>query len=148
VEAEGDRQGARPLARLARFADLDDQVEACRRVFASDTRWTVVRGTDIKEGESQGLPVWSRHVGSFSGVTPTGCFGVHRASTSVHGSNSGAFSAWRSLIARPLTLAFAALASLGEGFLSERTAEPNTTQYVVLLGPRIAASSTTPDYCA
>jgi NAD(P)-dependent dehydrogenase (short-subunit alcohol dehydrogenase family) len=32
-----------PLARLARFADLDDQVEACRRVFASDTRWTVVR---------------------------------------------------------------------------------------------------------
>src|SRR5947208_3042892 len=25
-----------PLARLARFADLDDQVEACRRVFASD----------------------------------------------------------------------------------------------------------------
>jgi hypothetical protein len=23
-----------PLARLARFADLDDQVEACRRVFA------------------------------------------------------------------------------------------------------------------
>jgi NAD(P)-dependent dehydrogenase (short-subunit alcohol dehydrogenase family) len=25
------------LARLARFADLDDQVEACRRVFASDT---------------------------------------------------------------------------------------------------------------
>ena len=30
-----------PVARLARFADLDDQVEACRRVFASDTRWTV-----------------------------------------------------------------------------------------------------------
>ena len=52
-----------PLARLARFADLDDQVEACRRVFASDTRWTVVRGSDLKEGESQGLPVWSRHVG-------------------------------------------------------------------------------------
>jgi len=52
-----------PLARLARFADLDDQVEACRRVFASDTRWTVVRGSDLEEGESQGLPVWSRHVG-------------------------------------------------------------------------------------
>src|SRR5436305_4919950 len=51
------------LARLARFADLDDQVEACRRVFASDTRWTVVRGSDLEEGESQGLPVWSRHVG-------------------------------------------------------------------------------------
>jgi NAD(P)-dependent dehydrogenase (short-subunit alcohol dehydrogenase family) len=52
-----------PLARLARFADLDDQVEACRRIFASDTRWTVVRGSDLEEGESQGLPVWSRHVG-------------------------------------------------------------------------------------
>jgi NAD(P)-dependent dehydrogenase (short-subunit alcohol dehydrogenase family) len=54
---------AGPLARLVRFADLDDQVEACRRVFASDTRWTVVRGSDLEEGESQGLPVWSRHVG-------------------------------------------------------------------------------------
>ena len=52
-----------PLARLARFADLDDQVEACRRVFASDARWTVVRGSDLEEGDSQGLPVWSRHVG-------------------------------------------------------------------------------------
>jgi uncharacterized protein YbjT (DUF2867 family) len=52
-----------PLARLARFADLDDQVEACRRVFASDARWTLVRGSDLEEGESQGLPVWSRHVG-------------------------------------------------------------------------------------
>ena len=52
-----------PLARLARFADLDDQVEATRRVFASDKLWTVVRGSDLEEGESQGLPVWSRHVG-------------------------------------------------------------------------------------
>jgi len=51
------------LARLVRFAELDDQVEACRRVFASDTRWTVVRGSGLEEGESQGLPVWSRHVG-------------------------------------------------------------------------------------
>jgi NAD(P)-dependent dehydrogenase (short-subunit alcohol dehydrogenase family) len=51
------------LARLARFADLDDQVEACRRIFASDSRWTVVRGSDLEEGDSQGLPVWSRHVG-------------------------------------------------------------------------------------
>lgn len=50
-------------ARLFRVADLDDQVEACRRIFASDTRWTVVRGSDLEEGESQGLPVWSRHVG-------------------------------------------------------------------------------------
>jgi NAD(P)-dependent dehydrogenase (short-subunit alcohol dehydrogenase family) len=51
------------LARLARLVDLDDQVEATRRIFASDTRWTVVRGSDLEEGASQGLPVWSRHVG-------------------------------------------------------------------------------------
>jgi NAD(P)-dependent dehydrogenase (short-subunit alcohol dehydrogenase family) len=43
-----------PLARLARFADLDDQVEACRRVFASDTRWTVVRGSDLEGGREPG----------------------------------------------------------------------------------------------
>ena len=50
-------------ARLFCLVDLDDQVEACQRVFASDTRWTVVRGSDLEEGEPQGLPVWSRHVG-------------------------------------------------------------------------------------
>lgn len=50
------------LGRLIRAVDIDDQVEACRRVFASDTLWTVVRGSDLEEGESQGLPVWSRHV--------------------------------------------------------------------------------------
>ena len=51
------------VARLTRFAELDDQVEATRRIFASKTRWTVVRGSDLEEGPSQGLPVWSRHVG-------------------------------------------------------------------------------------
>lgn len=51
------------LARVTRFAELDDQVEACDRIFASDTRWTVVRGSELEEGESQGLPVWSEHVG-------------------------------------------------------------------------------------
>ncbi len=51
------------LARLARFADLGDQVEACRRIFASDTQWTLVRASDLEEGESQGLPAWSYHVG-------------------------------------------------------------------------------------
>ena len=51
------------LGRLFRFVDIDDQVEACRRIFASDRRWTVVRGSDLEEGESEGLPVWSRHVG-------------------------------------------------------------------------------------
>jgi nucleoside-diphosphate-sugar epimerase len=54
---------ARWVSRLTHLIDLDDQVEACRRVFASNTRWTVVRGSDLEEGESQGLPVWSRHVG-------------------------------------------------------------------------------------
>lgn len=51
------------IGRLLRIADVRDQVEACRRVFASDTRWTVVRGSDLEDGESQGLPVWSTHVG-------------------------------------------------------------------------------------
>ena len=51
------------VARLIRVVDLDDQVEACRRVFSSETRWTVVRGSDLEEGESEGLPVWSSHVG-------------------------------------------------------------------------------------
>ena len=52
------------LARFVRVFDINDQVEACRLVFASDTRWTVVRGSDLEEGESEGLPVWGRHVGS------------------------------------------------------------------------------------
>ena len=51
------------LARLVRVVDHDDQVEACQRIFASDTRWTVVRGSDLEQGDPQGLPVWSRHVG-------------------------------------------------------------------------------------
>ncbi len=51
------------LAKLLRAVDLDDQVEACRRIFASERRWTVVRGSDLEEGESEGLPSWSRHVG-------------------------------------------------------------------------------------
>jgi hypothetical protein len=51
------------IGRLLRAVDIDDQVEACRRIFASNSRWTVVRGSDLEEGESQGLPVWSRHVG-------------------------------------------------------------------------------------
>ncbi|WP_431782612.1 NAD(P)-dependent oxidoreductase [Streptomyces chumphonensis] len=51
------------LGKLVRAIEIEDQVEACRRIFASDTRWTVVRGSSLEEGESQGLPVWSRHVG-------------------------------------------------------------------------------------
>lgn len=51
------------IMRFVRFAEIDDQVRACHRIFASNTRWTVVRGSDLEEGESQGLPVWSKHVG-------------------------------------------------------------------------------------
>lgn len=54
---------ARWLGRLTRMVDIDDQIEACRRIFASGARWTVVRGSDLEEGESQGLPAWSRRVG-------------------------------------------------------------------------------------
>jgi NAD(P)-dependent dehydrogenase (short-subunit alcohol dehydrogenase family) len=52
-----------PIARLLRVAELDDQVRACDAIFASDTRWTVVRGSDLEEGASHGLPAWSQHVG-------------------------------------------------------------------------------------
>jgi hypothetical protein len=51
------------LARLLRAVDLNDQVRACDNIFKSDTKWTVVRGSDLEEGESQGVPVWSQHVG-------------------------------------------------------------------------------------
>ena len=51
------------IGRLLRMMDISDQVEACRRIFSSDTLWTAVRGSEIEEGESQGLPMWSRHVG-------------------------------------------------------------------------------------
>ncbi len=54
---------ARWMSRLTGIIDLDDQIEACRRIFASDSLWTVVRGSDLEEGEPQGLPIWSRHVG-------------------------------------------------------------------------------------
>lgn len=60
---KAEEKFGRWFGRLTRIVDIDDQVEACRRVFASDARWTVVRGSDLEEGESQGLPVWSRHVG-------------------------------------------------------------------------------------
>ncbi len=54
---------SRWFGRITRLVDIDDQVEACRRVFASHTLWTVVRGSNLEEGQSQGLPVWSKHVG-------------------------------------------------------------------------------------
>jgi hypothetical protein len=54
------------FGRIGKFlhaVDINDQVKACQSVFESNTRWTVVRGSDLEEGESQGLPIWSRHVG-------------------------------------------------------------------------------------
>jgi hypothetical protein len=45
------------------MADISDQVRATDMIFASDTAWTVVRGSNLEEGESEGLPVWARHVG-------------------------------------------------------------------------------------
>lgn len=48
---------------IIRLVDLNDQVEATRRIFASDRLWTVVRGSDLEEGRSDGVPVWAAHVG-------------------------------------------------------------------------------------
>ncbi|MEI5103729.1 hypothetical protein RB200_41205 [Streptomyces sp. PmtG] len=36
------------LGKSVRAVEIDDQVEACRRVFASGTRWTVVRGSSLE----------------------------------------------------------------------------------------------------
>lgn len=49
------------IARIARLVDIDDQYRAADAIFASNRLWTLVRGPDLEEGESQGLPVWSRH---------------------------------------------------------------------------------------
>ena len=51
------------LARWTRLVDLNDQVRATDLIFASGRPWTVVRGSDLDEGASEGLPVWARHVG-------------------------------------------------------------------------------------
>ncbi|MEJ1991133.1 MAG: NAD(P)H-binding protein [Maritimibacter sp.] len=51
------------IARWLRMVDLNDQTRATNLIFASDRDWTVVRGSNLEEGESEGLPVWARHVG-------------------------------------------------------------------------------------
>ncbi len=51
------------VARCLRMVDLNDQTVATNLIFASDRDWTVVRGSNLEEGESEGLPVWARHVG-------------------------------------------------------------------------------------
>ena len=54
---------ATKIFRLLRVVDFDDQVEACKRVFTSNTRWTVVRAGSVKEGGSRGMPIWGKRVG-------------------------------------------------------------------------------------
>ncbi len=51
------------IGKLFRLVEIKDQEKACELIFASDTKWTVVRGSGLEEGESQGLPLWSDHVG-------------------------------------------------------------------------------------
>ncbi|MCB1357900.1 MAG: NAD(P)H-binding protein [Maritimibacter sp.] len=51
------------LGWATRFADISDQIRATNAIFASDTAWTVVRGSNLEEGDSEGLPVWSPRVG-------------------------------------------------------------------------------------
>lgn len=50
------------VTRFLRLVDIDDQVRATDLIFQSDRKWTVVRGSDLEEGPSEGLPVWSEHV--------------------------------------------------------------------------------------
>lgn len=50
-----------PVFKWLGLANIADQYTATNMIFASDTDWTVVRGSDLEEGESQGLPVWSDH---------------------------------------------------------------------------------------
>lgn len=52
-----------PVVKALRLVEIDDQDRACDLIFKSDTRWTVVRGCDLEEGPSEGLPVWAEHVG-------------------------------------------------------------------------------------
>ncbi|MGI4991867.1 NAD(P)-dependent oxidoreductase [Halobacteriovorax sp. GFR7] len=51
------------IAKLFRLVDISDQERACAKIFASDKKWTVVRASDLEEGESEGLPIWREHVG-------------------------------------------------------------------------------------
>jgi len=51
------------IGKLFYLIEIKDQEKACKLIFESDKQWTVVRGSDLEEGESQGLPVWSKHVG-------------------------------------------------------------------------------------
>lgn len=52
------------IARFLRLVDISDQLRACDLIFASPLNWTVVRGSDLEEGPSEGLPQWAEHVGA------------------------------------------------------------------------------------
>lgn len=49
--------------RLTGFADISDHKRAAELVYASPRDWTVVRAADLEDGESEGPPIWARHVG-------------------------------------------------------------------------------------
>lgn len=51
------------IAKVSRMADIDDQEAAAQLVYGSGKDWTIVRASDLEEGESEGLPIWSEHVG-------------------------------------------------------------------------------------
>ncbi len=51
------------IAKLTMMADIDDQEAAAQLVFGSDRDWTIVRASDLEEGETEGLPVWANNVG-------------------------------------------------------------------------------------
>lgn len=51
------------VARLTGMADITDHVRAARLISASERDWTLVRGSDLEDGDSEGLPVWAPHVG-------------------------------------------------------------------------------------
>jgi uncharacterized protein YbjT (DUF2867 family) len=51
------------IAKLMQMADIDDQEAAAQLVFGSDRDWTIVRASDLEEGDTEGLPVWAANVG-------------------------------------------------------------------------------------
>ena len=43
------------------LANIADQYTATTMIYDSDADWAVVHGSDLEEGDSQGVPVWSDH---------------------------------------------------------------------------------------
>jgi pimeloyl-ACP methyl ester carboxylesterase len=61
--AEGDARGFWFASLPSRASPASPTWTTRWRPAGAYSRWTVVRGSDLEKGESQGLPVWSRHVG-------------------------------------------------------------------------------------